>query len=127
MGSRWLVLVMVTLLVGGCHRHTGPVAPPAPEGKVAEKPSSRLPKESTEKPVNGKEFAEKQKSAAKPVNGKQSPEKPAGRVMLPVDQTQPAASTDQFGLPLVIVIDAPEVPPEIQAPSPPIKEEPASP
>jgi hypothetical protein len=34
--------------------------------------------------------------------------------------------TDDFGLPLVINIDAPEVPAELQGPSPPIKEESAS-
>ena len=33
---------------------------------------------------------------------------------------------DDFGLPLVIVIDLPKVPKEIEGPSPPIKEEPAS-
>ena len=35
--------------------------------------------------------------------------------------------TDDFNLPLVIDIEKMEVPPEIQGPSPPIKEEPASP
>jgi hypothetical protein len=33
-----------------------------------------------------------------------------------------AGSTDSFGLPLEIVVEVPEVPPELQGPSPPIKE-----
>lgn len=35
----------------------------------------------------------------------------------------PAGLTDSFGLPLVIVIDAPEVPEAIRGPSPPMKTE----
>ncbi len=35
--------------------------------------------------------------------------------------------TDDFGLPLVIDLKAPEVPKEIRGPSPPIKEEPKQP
>jgi hypothetical protein len=34
---------------------------------------------------------------------------------------------DDFQLPLVIVLDVPEVPPEIQGPSPPIKDQPKPP
>jgi hypothetical protein len=36
-------------------------------------------------------------------------------------------NTDDFGLPLVIVIDVPETPPEIRGPSPPIQEKPRKP
>ncbi len=36
-------------------------------------------------------------------------------------------TTDDFGLPLVIVIDVPPTPPEISRPSPPIREEPRHP
>ena len=35
--------------------------------------------------------------------------------------------TDEFGLPLVIALDPPEVPKEIQGPSPPIKATPKAP
>jgi hypothetical protein len=35
--------------------------------------------------------------------------------------------TDRFGLPLVIEMDAPEVPAEIRGPSPPVKQEPSQP
>jgi len=37
--------------------------------------------------------------------------------------TKSAPKVDGFGLPLQIVIEVPEAPPEIQKPSPPIKEE----
>jgi hypothetical protein len=50
---------------------------------------------------------------------------PAAKNLLPDAAEKPAASplVDGFGLPLVISIEVPEVPPEIQGPSPPIKKE----
>ncbi len=42
----------------------------------------------------------------------------------PPTASKPSPKVDAFGLPLVIVIDVPEVPKEIQGPSPPIQQEP---
>jgi hypothetical protein len=39
-------------------------------------------------------------------------------------KTSSGPRVDQFNLPLEIQVETPEVPPEIQGPSPPIKEEP---
>ncbi|MBN1396041.1 MAG: hypothetical protein JW959_13545 [Pirellulales bacterium] len=40
------------------------------------------------------------------------------------ERRQPVCLKDDFGLPLVIVLEAPEVPAEISGPSPPIEEAP---
>jgi hypothetical protein len=48
----------------------------------------------------------------------EKPAKPAGKAAA----RQPAPLRDEFGLPLVIQLNPPPVPPEIQKPSPPIQE-----
>jgi len=51
--------------------------------------------------------------------------KPGAQPAVPAAGKRPAPRLrDDFDLPLVIEIHPPEVPPEIQKPSPPIKEEP---
>ena len=75
MGTRWMPVIGVALLLGGCAPQKEP-PPAATTAKTVDEPGSRL--------------------------------------------------TDDFGLPLVFTIEVPEVPPELQGPSPPIKEEPAS-
>ncbi len=49
-----------------------------------------------------------------------------GRVVLPYGEG-PDVHFDRFGLPLVIDIEAPEVPKELLGPSPPIQEPPPTP
>ena len=70
-----------------------------------------------------------EKATTEPVSAssQESPEKPPKKVAKPAEESPPPLRlTDDFNLPLVIVIDAPEVPPEIQGPSPPIQQEPPS-
>jgi hypothetical protein len=52
------------------------------------------------------------------------PEEPTTKLGSETVRVQPKGETDPFGLPIVIVIDPPPVPKEIEGPSPPIKEPP---
>ncbi|MEN6458735.1 MAG: hypothetical protein ABFC63_07370 [Thermoguttaceae bacterium] len=94
MRHRWLWAAIVILLLAGCSSPKQPGAPATDAGCAVAKP------EATDK--------RKQESRAK----------------LPTGGADEAASrvTDDFGFPLVIHLDAPEVPKEIQGPSPPITE-----
>lgn len=64
-----------------------------------------------------------------PASVEKSAEKPAGssaeQAAKPSEKPPASRVTDDLGLPLVFVIEAPEVPPEIRGPSPPIQAEPA--
>jgi hypothetical protein len=97
-------LVIVAALLGGCWQQSTPVAPPA------RRPSAVS---------SQREFPKPSQAAA---------EKPAAKAEKPPG-AKPAesAKVDAFGLPLVIVIELPEVPKEIQGPSPPIPDEPTKP
>jgi hypothetical protein len=53
-----------------------------------------------------------------------APEEPTTKLGSETVRVEKDGKTDAFGLPLVIVIDTPPVPKEIQGPSPPIKESP---
>jgi hypothetical protein len=96
MQDRWLWAVAVVVWLGGC----------APERDQPSLPSASL-------------------APAVPPAAKKSPpaavEKSAARS---AEKQSAAPKVDSFGLPLVIEIKVPEAPPEIQKPSPPIKEEP---
>jgi hypothetical protein len=100
MGSRWLPVATVGLLLGGC----------VPQ---CEPPPSAPPSPAVKEPV--------------PTAVEKPAEKPADKQTNPVEKPPAARTTDDFNLPLVIVMEAPETPPEIRGPSPPIKAEPAPP
>lgn len=95
----WLPIAAVVLLSGGCS------------------PKSELPRST---PSFSSRKAEK--STTKP---HAEPKTKAGE--WPAEKVQTGRLFDDFHLPLVIEITPPEVPPEIQGPSPPIKEEPNPP
>jgi len=112
-----LLLAMVVALVGGCARTDEPSPPPAAPPFAA--------------PPADRQIAKPPAQAAKPQAGAamqpqaNRAERQANDAKLPAGQ--PGQSHDQFGLPLAIHVDAPEVPLEIKGPSPPIKEEPKPP
>ncbi len=54
------------------------------------------------------------------------PPPPAPSVSTPVVEKPPPSPRDEFNLPLVIYMETPETPPEIQNPSPPIRQTPES-
>jgi hypothetical protein len=56
-----------------------------------------------------------------------APDAPTTKLGSETVRVQPKGKTDPFGLPIVIVLDPPPVPKEIERPSPPIKESPAEP
>jgi hypothetical protein len=71
--------------------------------------------------------ASAQTPVAKTPPAKTAPPKTPPAKSAPAKTPQKGAAertTDDFGLPLVIVLDVPETPPEISRPSPPIREEP---
>jgi hypothetical protein len=61
--------------------------------------------------------------SARPAAAEKPPAKPAKKS----PRRQPPRLRDDLNLPLVIKIEAPPVPPEIQKPSPPIQEPPKTP
>ena len=85
------------VLWGGCAPEG---APPAPANSISTPPSV-----AEKKPVVV--------TAKKPVS---DPDKQS------VEESPSVRTTDDFGLPLVIVIKVPEVPAEIRGPSPPIRD-----
>ena len=62
--------------------------------------------------------------AAVLLGGCSSQEEPTTKLGDENVRVEPHGKTDAFGLPLVIVLEPPPVPKEIQGPSPPIKETP---
>jgi hypothetical protein len=101
MESRWRALAVAAVLLGGCAREGAAPSPPA--GNPSTVSSQR-------------DFQSPSQTAA---------EKPAAKAeKRPAAQQAASADVDAFGLPLVIVIEAPEAPKEIQGPSPPIPDEP---
>jgi hypothetical protein len=98
----WLPLVMTALLLSGC----------AP--KIA-KPQAETAKPQAETAKPQAEAAKPQAMPAEKFTQKPAAKQPANRVY------------DDFKLPLVIEMDAPEVPSEIQTPSAPIKQKPEPP
>jgi hypothetical protein len=106
-GMKRLSLVMLVVLAGGCAPQDEPLptAPPfSPHDakKLVVKPQAENAKLQAE---NAKLRAENVKLQAE--NAKQQ-----------------AKTVDEFNLPLVIQIETPEVPPEIQKVSPPIEQKP---
>jgi hypothetical protein len=115
MGRLWLPLAIVVVLPGGCAPESFPPRPASPVSSsdvqkplptAVERPVAKFPAKPPEKLVV-KPF---EKSAEK-----QAESQPAHRLL------------DDFNLPLVIHMEAPEVPPEIENPSPPIQQKPESP
>jgi len=94
MESRWLSLTIVVVLLGGCASDS---VPPSP---VNSPPAVKKPSQTAA-----------ERPAAQPARW--PGEKPAN-----------PPKVDAFGLPLVIVVEMPEVPKEIRGPSPPIHDEP---
>ena len=117
MRGRWLrVVTVMAMFVGGCEQ---PSAPPlqSHDSKTAPHPSS-----SESSAIEGQILASPVEApAAKSAGGS------AAAASKSVEKPPPARATDDFGLPLVIVLETPEVPPEIRGPSPPIQAEPAKP
>lgn len=98
---------MTVVLLGGCLSEQA--LPPSP---------AIHPPETAERVPTQPKNAEQDSS----VRSVRKPDAPADD--RPAKAPAPARETDDFGLPLVIVMEAPEVPAEIRGPSPPIKEEP---
>jgi hypothetical protein len=111
MRRRGLPLVMIVVLVAGC------AGKDEPQPRAANPPPSASP--ATVRTPIAKRQADGERRESK--IGK--PQAENGK--LPAGQT--GYSHDQFDLPLVIHVDVPEVPPEIEKPSPPIKEKPEQP
>ncbi|MEN6449884.1 MAG: hypothetical protein ABFC96_05270 [Thermoguttaceae bacterium] len=105
---KWL-LAVTTLLVGGLSVDASPPPQSASSAAVKSSLSAAIEKASSA-------------PAAKPAV--QPAEKPKARPSQPAaKKPEPAEPTvDQFGFPLVIVINPPPVPPQLLKPSPPIKE-----
>ena len=111
MAIRWLPAVTVVLLLGGCGFESAPPPDPSPQPRAVDKPAAVSPHPSAVKKASP---AAKAPAPAKP------PERPAEK-KLAAPPADAAPLTDGFGLPLVIVIEVPDVPKELLGPSPPIK------
>ena len=109
MRSCFVSVIATVVFLAGCSSETAPPPKPAsPSAKAADRVSTP-PTDAGKPPVAHtvkKPAAEDQDTAKKPLS----------------DRTM-----DDFGLPLVIVLETPEVPQEIMGPSPPIKELPKPP
>ncbi len=97
-------VAVAIVLWGGCAPEGAPPAPVSHAPAVA-KSTSTPPSVAEKKPVVV--------TVKKPVS---DPDKQS------VEESPSVRTTDDFGLPLVIVIEVPEVPAEIRGPSPPIRE-----
>jgi len=125
MGRPWLLVTILVLPLMGCGMSQAD--PPLP---AASSPDAKTP------PPH---------SAVSPSDAK-APQHPSAassdvKIRQPITAAKPAAKTakksaarpatprlwDDFGLPLVIEIPVPEVPPEIRKPSPPIQAQPKLP
>jgi len=109
---KWLSVALAVGAFGGCAGPT-PATPAGnhrPQGTV--KSAALTPGPS---PASGR--GETVKSAA--LTPGPSPASGRGEIAAAAKRT-----SDDFGLPLVIVMDVPDTPPEIKGPSPPIREEP---
>ncbi|MCE5267406.1 MAG: hypothetical protein LLG00_05920 [Planctomycetaceae bacterium] len=101
MSTKFLFAVTVALCLGGCSSETPQPTSPSPLAVRGKPAATSHPKPTAKVP-------------------------PAilGKALLPAGATVvPNATTDQFGFPLVIVINPPPVPKEIEGPSPPIKDD----
>jgi len=127
-----LPVATVALLLCGCAPQREPASSAAPPLKAAKQAVSASSEQSAEKPAEIAVLpAEKWQPPLRLTDDFNLPLViviDAPEASLPAEKWQPPLRlTDDFNLPLVIVIDAPEAPPEIQGPSPPIPQEPASP
>lgn len=95
---------VAAVLFGGCAPESAPPVS-TPRTPAVAKSTSTPPSVAEKKPVVV--------TVKKPVS---NPDKQS------VEESPSVRTTDDFGLPLVIVIKAPEVPKEIRGPSPPIRD-----
>ena len=112
MGRPWLLVTILVLPLMGCGMSQADPPLPAASSPDAKTPPPR----SAASPSDVKE--------RQPITAAKSAAKTAKK-----SAARPAAPRlwDDFGLPLVIEIPVPEVPPEIRKPSPPIQAQPKLP